>query len=213
MATLSSAAPSLGRCLRVFQEVELRSSRSCSALTGASRQLICFIYPTSWWFIRWQTLLSMTRDKRHSDSCLWLLIKSLPRTQWRGNFTPWSPTKCWWQRILTQVPGNIPIVMETRNCVWLMTRTLACFILDTRDLSVSRALYDLLIVYYKVLTMVSLVYHSVLLLVSLSRGRVSDCCSSSSLWPGYSHCPLPPLGPHRPDSTLGKLERAGREEK
>ena len=31
---------------------------------------------------------------RCSDSCLWLLIKTLPRTQWGGNFTPWSPKPC-----------------------------------------------------------------------------------------------------------------------
>ena len=154
----------------------------------------------------------MNRDKRHSDSCLWRLIKTLPRTQWGGNFTPWSPTKCRWQSILAQVPssGNIPI-MGTRK--WL-TRTLACYIFRPEtDLE----LYLLVLLcgaYHCILC-----YHSVLLLVSLSRGRVPDCCS-----PRVSECrvtrtqavPAPASGSHRPDSTLGKLwagrERAGNRE-
>lgn len=121
-----------GAGVSVFQEV----NSEAALLTSASRQLICFIYPSSWWFIRWQTLLSMNRDKRHSDSCLWRLIKTLPRIQWGGNFTPWSPTKCRWQSILAQVPssGNIPI-MGTRK--WL-TRTLACFRPET---CLSRCIY------------------------------------------------------------------------
>ena len=84
---------------RCFQEVEWARE----LLTSPSRQLICFIYPSScWWFMRWQTLLSMNRDKRHSDSCLWLLIKTLPRIQWGGNFTPLSHQQSvGWQRILT----------------------------------------------------------------------------------------------------------------
>ena len=99
---------------RCFQEVEWARE----LLTSPSRQLICFIYPSScWWFMRWQTLLSMNRDKRHSDSCLWLLIKTLPRIQWGGNFTPLSHQQSvGGQRILTCQPstglGIVPIMWE-----------------------------------------------------------------------------------------------------
>ena len=96
---LSLGSTGVSQWRRCFQEVEWARE----LLTSPSRQLICFIYPSScWWFMRWQTLLSMNRDKRHSDSCLWLLIKTLPRIQWGGNFTPLSHRQSvGGQRILT----------------------------------------------------------------------------------------------------------------
>ena len=102
-----SAAPGywgrLVSALLSFKEVERRSWQA-----PVNSQLICFIYPSSWWFMAWQTLLSMNRDKRHR-TVFWFMFmasdKDIAKNPMRRKLYPLVTNTMY---ILTL--GTVPII-------------------------------------------------------------------------------------------------------